>query len=417
MATYDHTILGLEVPLIRRFAALGLLVPIMLVPADAAWAAVDCQGTEATFVGQPGVALHGTDGADVIVSNGANFVSAGDGDDLVCMTGRPHGARRVRDGLGDDQIFVEGSWRTWVYVVGGADTVTGGPGAEYVYLGEVAGQPDAEGDVVHTGGGPDHLYVRHLGEVRDRIDLGAGADSVSLAPGNRLAESGELSGGTGHDGLYFPHFQGTDDADQFVVDNGRGIATVDGSVMARWAGFERFGMGGQYLERATFIGSGADEEVRATGSHATFRFDLKSGDDRLELLYSPPAGSTVTGGRGEDRLTLEYVSNVVVDLDVTRGTAVVRSDEDGDVAFAGIERHDVLAGRVTMQGGGGADYFTVGASRAVLRGGAGADRLIGGPGADVLDGGRGRDVGVGRRGRDRCLSVERRTGCEVLGAR
>lgn len=64
---------------------LGLLTPVLSVPAYAV--GETCNGQAATLVGTPGGVVTGTDGPDVIVTNGAARVEAGAGDDVICTTG------------------------------------------------------------------------------------------------------------------------------------------------------------------------------------------------------------------------------------------------------------------------------------------------------------------------------------------
>src|SRR5690349_8828813 len=68
--------------------AAALVGTALLVPTGTATAAGEtCDGRPATIVGTPGGQVTGTEGADVIVTNGAARVDALGGDDLVCATG------------------------------------------------------------------------------------------------------------------------------------------------------------------------------------------------------------------------------------------------------------------------------------------------------------------------------------------
>src|SRR5687767_1867982 len=87
----------------------------LLAPATAATAVTEtCRGEAATIVGTPGKPVLGTPGDDVIVSNRAGSVAAGDGDDLVCLSptqdDEPGGmVVRVDAGAGDDVVVSEGA--------------------------------------------------------------------------------------------------------------------------------------------------------------------------------------------------------------------------------------------------------------------------------------------------------------------
>src|SRR5687767_4337001 len=75
-----------------------------------------CFGQVATIVGEPGNEdLRGTEGPDVIATNGSLDVDARGGDDLVCVTGKP-----ARYGYG-----------AFVWLGPGADQLLGHPRARH----------------------------------------------------------------------------------------------------------------------------------------------------------------------------------------------------------------------------------------------------------------------------------------------
>ena len=63
----------------------GAASAAVAVPAESAFV---CHGMPATIVGHPGSQVEGTPGDDVIVSNSARSADGGDGNDLICITGR-----------------------------------------------------------------------------------------------------------------------------------------------------------------------------------------------------------------------------------------------------------------------------------------------------------------------------------------
>lgn len=92
-------------------SALSLVVTGIVAGAGSvakASAEASCHGQTATIVGDPSVReLHGTEGPDVIVTNGSLKVFAGAGDDVICTMGttlvrtsRPW----VEAGAGDDVV-------------------------------------------------------------------------------------------------------------------------------------------------------------------------------------------------------------------------------------------------------------------------------------------------------------------------
>ena len=81
--------------------ASGLVVGMVALPVPAV-AGEMCQGQAATLVGSPDVmTLVGTDGDDVIVTNGSWVIYADDGNDRVCVTGN---TGLVYAGFGDDVV-------------------------------------------------------------------------------------------------------------------------------------------------------------------------------------------------------------------------------------------------------------------------------------------------------------------------
>ena len=124
--------------------AAGLLGLAMLSPLTAASAAGEtCRGEAATIVGS-GPAVTGTDGRDVVVSDGATDIDTLGGDDLICVV---PGATNpwvpttvdVDAGAGDDVVdtsTVRPTPGTFIVVLGaGADTYVGGGGADEVTTG------------------------------------------------------------------------------------------------------------------------------------------------------------------------------------------------------------------------------------------------------------------------------------------
>jgi Ca2+-binding RTX toxin-like protein len=104
-----------------HLAATGLLAATLLTAPTAQAAAETCQGRAATVVGSADV-VNGTEGDDVIVTNGATRVRALGGNDVVCVTGGPESGSVRQDidlGSGDDRLLVERA----------ADV--GGPGSSY----------------------------------------------------------------------------------------------------------------------------------------------------------------------------------------------------------------------------------------------------------------------------------------------
>jgi Ca2+-binding RTX toxin-like protein len=413
-------------------ALISLTAPVLalLGQGAASGAAETCQGRTPTIVGS-GHAIDGTEGPDVILTNGARSVYAKGGDDLICITGPYTGKYYpvgVRAGDGDDVVDGTGAPRQEVHasLASGVDTFVGGDADDAVDL----DYPDAAGGV-------------------DTVDGGGGSDSIGIQTG-----PGDV-----------------------VVDNAAGRFTSAGEVRTTWVGVERFGISQSAgAQRMTFVGTDADESVSwFSADSSTVDVTLGSGDDRWASPTPPTPSSRLLGGPGRDRVYLAS-EEAGIDLDMPAGTmgvaaaapyVVTASDfEDADLfapsvtvrgtdgpndigltACAGVVRlggdddsvrrqydghfetdircaetltanggsgDDELSGTRgddTIEGGSGKDLLKGGFGKDRLVGGGGHDRLVGQADADVLLGGKGRDRADGGTGRDRC-KAERKQRCE-----
>ena len=125
----------------------------------------------------------GTEGPDVIVTDGALSVDALGGDDVVDSTGS---SNLVTAELGE-----------------GADRFEAGAAGSSVFGAYRNDSPaDTEKDVIIGGAGSDSVTSGVVGESNpDVIDLGAGEDG--LAYGGTMAPGGSIDGGAGED-LFTP---------------------------------------------------------------------------------------------------------------------------------------------------------------------------------------------------------------------
>ena len=137
----------------------------------------------ATIVGTPDAELTGTPGPDVVVTNGAQSVDTGDGDDLVCTTGTTSRSSAV------DVDVVAGAGRRHRRhdgEHGDADTGTVARGrrrsSSTVATSDDSVDARDEGrDTVHTGGGNDFVGTgSSTGIDDDRVDTGASGDQIGV---------------------------------------------------------------------------------------------------------------------------------------------------------------------------------------------------------------------------------------------
>src|SRR5918994_1934190 len=106
-----------------------------------AWAAPPggpptCFGETATIVGSPFESITGTDGHDVVVSNGAEHVNTGRGNDLLCITAVLD-LGTYATGAGNDRIIhasepAESDALIQIDPGAGMDNVIGGPWEESI---------------------------------------------------------------------------------------------------------------------------------------------------------------------------------------------------------------------------------------------------------------------------------------------
>ena len=417
-------------------------------PRDA-WAAEGetCHGQAATIVGEPGSDVEGTDGPDIVLSNGAETVYTGLGDDLVCLT---HGTRRrdvkVDPGGGDD--VVDGSEstaeRVSAFLGPGDDTYTGGPGEDYVEASDPWEGPSGDGaDTVVTGGGRDIVVTGGppSSPDHDAVDLGAGRDDAWI---NGVVDPAfPVAGGGGSDQLELSR---STLRQALVLDNATGRATDAGDPVMTWSGMERFRItpSGAF-EAPSFIGGAGSERVWTSVPLSSV--DLGGGDDlvNLEVHGSMVDNAAYVGGSGEDAFILYAGAGDQarqVDLDLPEHTLLFRRvRQTVHARIEGFERHRFSARQIDVRGTAAADHVRwsgcrgVVAGRAgddvlkvisvddagcgdngedadlVVRGGRGDDRLIGNSFPDILLGGWGNDWANGGDNTDRCRA-ERRISCE-----
>jgi Ca2+-binding RTX toxin-like protein len=410
-------------------ATAGLLGLALLSPLTAANADGEtCRGEAATIVGTPSNpallgsdGVTGTEGRDVVVTNGAAKVSTLGGDDLICVTagGSPSVKRVTIDaGAGDD--VVDGTtapdWSVQAELGEGADHFEGSDAGSSVHGAYSDAAPaDTERDVIIGRDGSDGVHSGVVGHPNpDVIVLGAGDDS--LIYGGVTASDGSIDGGTGVD-QFFPSTLST--PGDTVIDNTAGRMLIAQQVVATWTGLETFWTGTIGGYAITFVGTAADETVYAKVSgrvHAAFG----AGDDTFLADQAPRAGSVIDGGDGRDHVYVTSESGLL-DLDLRRGKLVADAESPYTTPATSFEDASLFARRVVVGGTGSRNELRFSACDARLRGRGGADTIVrsydslfesvfcprfpkahlsGGSGKDDLEGTFGRDVLLGGRGRD-----------------
>ncbi|MGA8257266.1 MAG: calcium-binding protein, partial [Nocardioides sp.] len=343
-------------------------------PAQSAAAAdATCAGQEATLVGD-GTWDHeiiGTDGVDVIVSNGARLVDAAGGDDVVCLTGASsiRFSVRVVDGAGDDLIRNETAFEPGdrdgindavsVILTDGDDTYVGGAGPERV---SAAGGADD----ITTAGGSDYVSAgsasTSLSEdpFDGRVDLGA--EGGTLAVGPRVDPSTIMLGGTGPSKLIVSDsVAGTTG---WVVDAPLGLITLEEETRFQFTDFTEFVLLGKRVERFVgtpeadllsaadlvlgIFGDGDDQVFASTVETAI----MGAGDDTTRLRGATATSGDLDGGPGDDLLWAIADAGLAVDLvEETLTYSADASTRD----FSGFETYDLAAEDLKFNGTPGPD--------------------------------------------------------------
>lgn len=405
-----------------------------------------CQGRPATIVGSGGL-VRGTEGPDVVVTNGVPHVMTLGGDDLVCVTGGVAAGQTTSVETGDGNDVVDAgaaTGPTYAQLGAGRDSYTGSAQADHVEGGDLDARAiyvDAEADTITTGTGADRVLTGSSGVTPNADVVSVGADEADVTWFGVMTDGARLTGG-GSSRLALR--VGAGDVE---VDAAAGTLAEDGRTSLRWTGFDDFHV--LPLVRRprafTFVGSGRAEELTTFVGGVRQHIDLGGGADRLVVEWTAYVGgprSSYDGGPGRDSLALWAGRSLDLDLAsgrmVTRrsGRAVRATLEGFDSTFVVAEKLDLRGTRraddlrfqactATVRGRAGADviaqnrYGTTFPTRLRcdrrsfrLYGDGGRDVLRGSSGNDVLIGGRGRDNVQGNAGRDRC-SGEKLRACEI----
>lgn len=410
--------------------AAGLLAATLLIAAPTAAGGETCRGEAAALVGSlQTLRITGTEGRDVIVTNGSSMVDALGGDDLICVTG--FGAQ-VFAGEGNDVVDATtlGDFGAQVRLGPGSDRFDGGPGADVVWGGTESTTfdvpaVDTERDVILTG------PLASSGIPRDTVNTGQRGvpndDEIHMQRGV-LTWAGIPTATTVVDG-------GADSllalkgaaGESIALDNVAGTMAVDAQPQLRFIGFTGFSvLALGRLDDFAFSGSSRDEQLwLELWEESPHTVQMGGGDDDTRF-YAPYAGgitkqTSYAGGTGHDSLDLTLPEEVDVDLDLARGRlSTGRRTSEVTVRARGFEDSSVMAEDVELAGTSGRNTLRVYACRSTVEGRAGKDKLatfdevmdeglrcrgararfFGGSGHDVLIGGRGPDRLFGGPGRD-----------------
>ncbi len=398
---------------VARVCAIAALVPLTLLPTEAATARVTCAGVPATIVGtSANDVLVGTRGRDVIAGlDGSDTLSGLGGADLICGG---YGADTLSGGNGDDRLL-------------------GGPG---LYKDDRDG-PHLLNDTLRGGPGDDRLVggadprklpapipdvVDYSNAVRGmQVDLTLGtAQGQGM---DTLATQAWYVKGSDHDdvllgSVYADHLSGGRGADRIAGRAGADVISADvlGPGDDGAADIVRGQRGPDHLMASggpdILLGGPGNDEIADWGASADRIAGHGGNDWVIDYLVDAP-DQLIQGGPGENRLDLRTrdVSSGVMDLG--SGVTTLSRTPPVDVAISGFTTVRLPDGDWTVYGTAADEYFwetLVGPRTIYARGGR--DYLGGSNDDDYLNGGRGRDRALPERGVDTCVSVEQVIGAE-----
>lgn len=401
-----------------------------------------CKGRPVTIAGTTDDdELIGTSGDDVIRAyTGDDVVQGRGGDDVLCGDS---GADTLDGGAGDDALH-GGPYR--LYSEGGenaaeGDVLTGGPGNDRIFGGGTSSNesvnvspahvtpdrvefPEARGgitvtvDGVVTGSGVGRDVIADVQQIvgtdwadhitvdgAEMVSGGEGADSISVAPGERDPRLyPTLFGGGGDDRLDLSR----SDTVGYWMYGGEGDDTLIGSRYDDYIG-DRYGGG-------TVQSGGGADQVDVTSRMSV---SAGTGEDSMQVALETGRRGSLDGGPDDDAAQFQNGTSRPLTIDVPARSLRVAgitspltgvedfgaSAREADVRFlggAGAERVGVVAWSghaVRARMGGGDDYFAAYAT--VDPDDYGEAMVWGGAGNDVFDGGEGDDSIFGETGDDR----------------
>ena len=306
----------------------------------------------------------------------------------------------------------------------GVLTVTGTPAADQLLI-------DTQSVTLVAQLGPDQLFFSAAAVTQINIDVGAGADLVTitptvtapltalLGPGNNAYMGGlsnaTILGGGGNDSIF------AGDGDNLVqgfggsdsISGGSGDDTIDTGSGGDFAdgndGNDSItgGDGPDFIDGApgndTILGRlGRDTLMGATGD------DLINGEGGDDNILGGPGNDTLDGAEGFDNVNgNEDDDRVLVGPNGgfatgDEGNDTLLGSGSNDSMFGGIG-NDFLqgfAGADNINGGDNDDTIDTGSGGDFADGNNGNDSITGGDGADVIDGAPGNDTIFGRAGPD-----------------
>jgi serralysin len=363
--------------------------------------------------------LNGGDGGDTLVGGaGADLLNGGAGLDYASYGDALTGVglnlttgSHTGDAAGDTFVAIE-RYRLSSF----ADTFTGSAAGNYAYGND-------GNDTLSGAGGVDKLYGQNNA---DTLNGDAGNDILIGGAGADI-----FNGGADRDTASY------EDMTQAIRLDLTGATSTLDAIGDVFNSIEIFWL---TAFNDTFVGAGADDEVRGwdgadtlNGGDGSDRLRGENGNDVLnggegdDFLWGDAGTDTLNGGNGTDTLSYTYARTAGVSINLTSGVKTGEAAGDTYVSierfqltnqstladsFTGSAGNDWVAGYKgadTLNGLDGNDTLNGGEHNDVIDGGNGADKLIAGTGNDTLTGGTGADqfwFDVGHFGNDTVTDFE-----------
>jgi hypothetical protein len=386
------------------------------------------------------VRLHGDDengsetGFHLVQNDGATSQLFGQNLINTVADGIYHIGFDIEDGRfvnedGDANATIE-DVATWLnYFYGEKTIILGTEGGDVIAGTDLDEEIDAKGgnDSINAGGGNDLVLA---GWGCDTVNAGAGVDIVYGGFGDDKLDGGadgdvfRVSGNLAEGWCSFQGFDTYADTGSVGIDT---IVAIGGDVDIGLTGFS------QTNGIDVIDGSGATGQVRLLGDWKANTLDFRAasftgknividGGDGNDTIFGTKAGSTIVGGRGDDKLNGEAGNDTYIvtgnydsgwesfqGFDTyadSAGTDTILAKGDGDVdigltGFSQANGIDVIdgtgaTGQVRLLGNWKANTLDFRAAsfvgkNIVIDGGDGNDTIFGTNGADVVAGGWGND--------------------------
>jgi Ca2+-binding RTX toxin-like protein len=258
-------------------------------------------------------------------------------------------------GTSGNDYFVGSNFNDALDGVGGADTLIGGAGNDYLDSNNY-GSGDVIGDRLDGGDGNDTLW----GQGGNDTLLGGNDNDTIYGDYGAVFGNDFINGGDGNDSI-----QGRGGAD--TIFGGDDIDTID-------------------------AGDG-DDSIQ--GGFFTDIINAGAGNDVIAILNGE-WGDNIDGGIGTDRLDLSALTTEIATVSLAGGffTTTVLGGSNWNII--GVEDVAGGAGGDTIVGNGVVNFIYGNGGNDVLIGGGGNDVIYGGIGADIIYGDDGNDSIDGR---------------------